>query len=55
MMFLAEDDMTFPLTSRRRAEDIMVSRKSTYYIQVFSGVKHGFSVRGDPDIEMERE
>jgi len=55
MMVLAEDDMTFPLTSRRRAEDIMVSRKSTYYFQVFSGVKHGFAVRGNPDVETERK
>jgi hypothetical protein len=33
----------------------MVARKCTYYIQVFSGVKHGFAVRGDPGVETERE
>ncbi|KAG2033014.1 dienelactone hydrolase [Suillus americanus] len=55
LLSCAEDDFLFPLASRRRAEDIMVSRKSTYYLQVFSGVTHGFAVRGDPDIEMERE
>jgi hypothetical protein len=33
----------------------MVSRKCTYYFQVFSGVSHGFAVRGDPDIEKERK
>lgn len=54
-MILAEEDHTFPHAERRRAEDIMVSRKSTYYFQVFSGVKHGFAVRGNPDIEIERK
>ena len=54
-MTLAEDDLTFPHASRRRAEDIMVSRKCTYYFQVFSGVKHGFAVRGNPDVADERK
>ncbi|KAG2140182.1 dienelactone hydrolase [Suillus clintonianus] len=53
-LILAEDDLLFPLASRRRAEDIMVSRKCTYYLQVFSGIKHGFAVRGNPDIDTER-
>ncbi|KAF5339957.1 hypothetical protein D9758_016755 [Tetrapyrgos nigripes] len=50
----AETDHTFPLESRRRAEDILVEVKAKYYIQVFSGVKHGFAVRGDPEVEDER-
>ncbi|KAG1742669.1 dienelactone hydrolase [Suillus paluster] len=50
----AEEDMTFSRASRRRAEDIMVARKCTYYFQVFSGVQHGFAVRGDPDVPTER-
>ncbi|KAG1736990.1 Alpha/Beta hydrolase protein [Suillus lakei] len=54
LLSCAEDDFLFPLAPRRRAEDIMVSRKCTYYLQVFSGIKHGFAVRGDPDIETER-
>ncbi|KAG2090774.1 uncharacterized protein F5147DRAFT_724478 [Suillus discolor] len=51
---VAEEEHTFPLASRRRAEDIMVARKSTYYFQVFSGVQHGFVVRGDPAIDTQR-
>lgn len=51
---MIETDHTFPLTARRRAEDILVAAKSTYHIQVFSGVAHGFAVRGDPNIETER-
>ncbi|OJA17707.1 hypothetical protein AZE42_13107 [Rhizopogon vesiculosus] len=54
LLSCAEEDHTFPHAERRRAEDIMVSRKCTYYFQVFSGVKHGFAVRCDPDIETER-
>ncbi|KAG1804472.1 hypothetical protein EV424DRAFT_1474460 [Suillus variegatus] len=51
---LDEEDHTFPLASRRRAEDIMVARRSTYHFQVFSGVKHGFAVRCDPAIDTQR-
>ena len=46
--------MTFPLSSRRRAEDILVHTKSSYYFQVFSGVAHGFAVRGNPEVPDER-
>ncbi|KAH0831901.1 hypothetical protein J3R83DRAFT_12783 [Lanmaoa asiatica] len=45
-----EDDFTFSLEARRRAEDILVSNESTYFFQVFSGVSHGFAVRGDPNV-----
>jgi hypothetical protein len=49
-----ETDGMFPLTSRRRAEDILVAEKATYHIQVFSGITHGFAVRGNPEVENER-
>jgi len=52
--FLAETDQTFPVESRRRAEDILVEIKATYHIQVFSGVTHGFGTRGDPNVENSR-
>ncbi|KAH7886374.1 dienelactone hydrolase [Phlebopus sp. FC_14] len=54
LLSCAEDDHTFPLPSRRRGEDIMIENKKTYYFQVFSGVKHGFAVRGDPSIDQQR-
>jgi len=47
LMSCAETDRTFPVESRRRAEDILVQRKFPYHIQVFSGVSHGFASRGD--------
>jgi len=53
-MSCAETDHTFPLESRRRAEDLLIAAKANYNIQVFSGVAHGFSSRGDPAIENER-
>ncbi|KAG2140176.1 Alpha/Beta hydrolase protein [Suillus clintonianus] len=54
LLSCAEEDHLFPLASRRRAEDILVARKCTYHFQVFSSVKHGFAVRGDPGVETER-
>ncbi|KAI8980620.1 Alpha/Beta hydrolase protein [Trametes punicea] len=54
LMSCAEVDHTFPLESRRRAEDMLVEQKATYYIQVFGSVKHGFALRGDPSIPAEK-
>jgi dienelactone hydrolase len=50
-----EIDHTFPVDARRRAEDILVEKKHTYHFQVFSGVSHGFAIRGNPEVENERE
>ncbi|KAJ7640298.1 hypothetical protein DFH06DRAFT_1000537, partial [Mycena polygramma] len=46
---LTESDFSFPIEFCRRTEDILVEVKAQYKIQVFSGVKHGFAVRGDPE------
>ncbi|KDQ51146.1 hypothetical protein JAAARDRAFT_211284 [Jaapia argillacea MUCL 33604] len=51
---LAEDDFLFPTPSRRIAEDILFGKKATYQLEVYSGVGHGFAVRGDPEVEHER-
>ncbi|KAL0948567.1 hypothetical protein HGRIS_011126 [Hohenbuehelia grisea] len=51
---IKQTDHTFPLDKRRRAEDILVQNKANYHIQVFSGVAHGFAVRGDPSVENSR-
>lgn len=50
----AETDGTFPAESRHKAEEILVEKKASYHFQLFSGVSHGFAVRGDPDDENER-
>ncbi|KAI0658272.1 alpha/beta-hydrolase [Cubamyces menziesii] len=54
LMACAEIDITFPRSARRRVEDILVEEKAQYYIQVFSAVEHGFAVRGDPSIPIQR-
>lgn len=52
---ISETDFTFPTSSRHRAEEILAETKATYHVQLFSGVKHGFSTRGNPDDPNERE
>lgn len=37
------------------AMDILQSRKKTYHLQLFSGVEHGFALRGNMDNPYERE
>ncbi|KAF8555051.1 alpha/beta-hydrolase [Imleria badia] len=54
LLSCSEDDFTFQLEARRRAEDILVRNKSSYYFQVFSGVAHGFAVRADPNVPDQR-
>jgi len=54
LLSCAEIDHTFPLEFRRRAEDILIDIKNNYHFQVFAGVKHGFAIRGDPNVENER-
>lgn len=51
----AEIDHTFDAASRRRAIDILQSDKKDYQLQLFSGVEHGFALRGNMDNPYERE
>ncbi|KAI1337356.1 hypothetical protein F5Y15DRAFT_408169 [Xylariaceae sp. FL0016] len=43
----SEIDHTFPTESRNRAIDILQGQHSTYQLQLFSGVEHGFALRGN--------
>ncbi|KAH9923208.1 alpha/beta-hydrolase [Epithele typhae] len=54
LMSCAEIDHTFGLEARRKAEDILVETRATYFIQVFGSVQHGFALRGDPKIPVQR-
>ncbi|KAL1950920.1 hypothetical protein VTO73DRAFT_69 [Trametes versicolor] len=54
LMSSPEDDFTFPHAARRRAEDILVARKATYFIQIFGGASHGFATRPDPAVRGDR-
>ncbi|ORY05288.1 hypothetical protein BCR34DRAFT_590949 [Clohesyomyces aquaticus] len=40
-------DHTFDAQSRNKAVQIMAEGKKTYHVQLFSGVAHGFALRGD--------
>ncbi|KAJ7582192.1 dienelactone hydrolase [Mycena floridula] len=50
----AETDHTFPVKSRYRAEEILTQDKRVYHFQLFSGVEHGFALRGNMDDPYER-
>jgi dienelactone hydrolase len=50
----AEIDHTFDTESRNRAVDIMRKGKKVWNLQVFSGVQHGFALRGNMDDRYER-
>lgn len=43
----AEIDHTFGTDNRNKAVDIMIAGKKIYHLQLFSGVEHGFALRGN--------
>ncbi|KAL4760984.1 uncharacterized protein BDW70DRAFT_150413 [Aspergillus foveolatus] len=45
----SEQDHTFVQESRRTALQILQAGKKTYHLQLFSGVEHGFALRGNMD------
>ena len=50
----SEIDHTFGEEARREALSIMQEDKKTYNFQLFSGVEHGFALRGNMDNPYER-
>ncbi|KFY35771.1 hypothetical protein V494_05614 [Pseudogymnoascus sp. VKM F-4513 (FW-928)] len=50
----AETDSIFPVEKRHKSEEILVKTKLPYQINLFSGVSHGFAVRGDLNIPQEK-
>jgi dienelactone hydrolase len=51
----SEIDHTFPAESRHIAEKILADNKQLYHFQLFSGVAHGFALRGNMDVENESQ
>lgn len=47
--------MTFSTEARNKAVQILTEHKARFYLQVFSGVGHGFANRGDMSKEEGRE
>lgn len=50
----AETDHVFPREKRHGSEAILSKTGQPYQISLFSGVSHGFAVRGDPNIQIQR-
>ncbi|ELR05030.1 hypothetical protein VC83_05086 [Pseudogymnoascus destructans] len=50
----AETDTIFPVEERHKSEEILAKIKVPYQINLFSGVSHGFAVRGDLNIPQEK-
>lgn len=51
----SEIDHTFDVEGRRKALDIMQREKKVYQYQLFSGVEHGFALRGNVENPYERK
>lgn len=50
----AETDAIFPTEKRHKSEQILIDTKQPFQINLFSGVSHGFSVRCDPNIPIQK-
>lgn len=50
-----DEDHTFDTHSRQRALEILETEKKSYQLQLFTGVEHGFALRGDMENPYERE
>ncbi|KAK3361383.1 dienelactone hydrolase [Lasiosphaeria ovina] len=50
----AETDSIFPADKRHRSEEILQKVGQPYQINLYSGVVHGFSIRGDPSKKQEK-
>ena len=50
----AEIDHTFDTENRNKAVDIMIEGGNKYHLQLFSGVQHGFALRGNMEDKYER-
>ncbi|KAJ3546240.1 hypothetical protein NM208_g2105 [Fusarium decemcellulare] len=50
----AEKDDIFTTEKRHESEEILAKTGQRYQINLFSGVEHGFAVRGDPSVQVQR-
>lgn len=50
----SEIDHTFDTDSRNKAIDILQNEKKCFQLQLFSGVEHGFALRGNMEDPYER-
>ncbi|KAJ4288771.1 hypothetical protein N0V88_007307 [Collariella sp. IMI 366227] len=50
----AETDSIFPAEKRHKSEEILQKTGQPYQITLFSGVEHGFAVRCDPSVKIQK-
>ncbi|KAK6216937.1 dienelactone hydrolase [Colletotrichum tabaci] len=50
----AETDSIFPAEKRHKSEEILQKTGQPYQINLYSGVEHGFAVRGDPSKKIQK-
>ncbi|PHH93318.1 hypothetical protein CDD83_7103 [Cordyceps sp. RAO-2017] len=50
----AETDAIFPNDKRHRSEEILVKTKQPYQINLYCGVEHGFAVRGEVNVKVQK-
>jgi dienelactone hydrolase len=50
----AETDAIFPAESRHKVEGILKATGHPYQINLYSGVVHGFTVRCDPSVKIQK-
>ncbi|KAI8680425.1 DLH domain-containing protein [Fusarium keratoplasticum] len=50
----AQTDTIFPTELRYKSEEILIKTGLPFQINLFSGVVHGFAVRGDPNVKVEK-
>lgn len=47
---VSDADTIFPLQKRRETEDVLLALKIPYQMNLYSGVEHGFALKGDLSI-----
>ncbi|KAK1242936.1 hypothetical protein MKX08_005748 [Trichoderma sp. CBMAI-0020] len=50
----AGTDSIFPASKRHKSEAILAKTGQPYQITLFSGVEHGFGIRGDPNVKIQK-
>ncbi|EHK20191.1 uncharacterized protein TRIVIDRAFT_193155 [Trichoderma virens Gv29-8] len=50
----AETDSIFTTTMRHKSEDILIKSGQPFQINLYSGVEHGFGIRGDPSVKLQK-
>ncbi|KAH8585547.1 dienelactone hydrolase [Bisporella sp. PMI_857] len=50
----AQTDSIFPAENRHKSEEILIKTGQPFQINLYSGVEHGFSIRGDPNIKIQK-